>query len=66
VKQIEGKARRHQRFDRMFFWYVPLMSLVMAGILLNASGWQWHLMAFSIPGFGLGYVLCALLTQVRE
>lgn len=66
MKQIEGKAYRRQRPDRMFYWYVPLMSAVLTGILLHVNGWQWHLLAFIIPGIGIGGVLYALLSQVRE
>jgi len=64
MKQIDGKATRRVSYDRMFFWYVPLMSVALALILLYVSGWQWHLLAFAIPGIGIGGVLGVLLRDV--
>ena len=62
--QIEGKARRTQKYDRMFFWYVPLMAVIMAAIFLNASGWHWPFLAFPLPGLLIGMVLGVLLRDV--
>lgn len=61
MKQIDGKATRRPKYDRLFFWYVPLVSIILTLILLNATGWDWRLLAFMIPGIGIGGVLGVLL-----
>lgn len=65
MKQIEGRARFWQKYSRMFFWYVPAMSIVVFLLLMPSIGWDWLTgLAFLIPGIGIGGVLGVLLRDV--
>lgn len=57
-KTIEGKATRRQRYDPMFFWYVPLVSAVLFGFTFYASGWDYRLaFGFGFPCLAIGVVI---------
>lgn len=62
MKQIDGKAKRVVKYDRMFFWYVPLMALFPIGLGLAASGWNWVAIGCAVfGGLAIGAVLGVLL-----
>ena len=64
MKQIEGRATRVQKYDRMFFWYVPAGAIFMAGLGLAAFQWNWLVLGMMIPGAMIGMVLGVLLRDV--
>ena len=41
MKQIEGRATRVQKYDRVFFWACPVGGLVWLGFAAYASDWDW-------------------------
>lgn len=65
MKQIEGKSRRVLKYDRMFFWYVPLLSVFPIFLGLAATNWHWGGIACAVfGGIGIGGVLGVLLRDV--
>lgn len=65
MKQIEGRARFRQKYSRMFFWYVPLISVIGFLLMMPTIDWDWLTgIAFLIPGIGIGGVLGVLLRDV--
>lgn len=64
MKQIDGKARRVIKYDRMFFWYVPAGATLWIVYGLYAYGWDWLLLTFVAPGILIGIVLGVWLKDV--
>jgi CHASE2 domain-containing sensor protein len=61
MKQVEGKARRVQKYDRMFYWYIPLVGIGGIGLGLALTGWNWlAATCILIGGMGIGVVLGVL------
>lgn len=61
MRQIDGKATRVQKYDRMFFWYVPVCAVVLAGIGWAAFDWNPLALGMMVPGAMIGAVLGILL-----
>lgn len=57
MKQIEGKATRVQKYDRMFFWSVPTMSAYLIYIGFGANDWNPMSLFLLIPGIAIGVVI---------
>ena len=64
MKQIEGRATRVQKYDRMFFWYVPACAIFLAGLGLAAMDWNWIALGMIVPGVMIGVVLGVVLKDV--
>lgn len=64
-KIIEGKARRVLKYDRMFFWYVPLGGVLLAGLAFWGYPSAWPQIGLGIfAGIGIGGVLGVLLRDI--
>lgn len=63
-KTIEGKARVRQKYDRLFYWYIPLMACFAVVIALAAVDWNLKGLVMLFPGVGFGVVIGVLLRDV--
>lgn len=62
MKQIEGRATRVQKYDRMFFWYVPSGAIFLAVLALLGFPQAWPQIGLGLfAGLMLGIVAGVLL-----
>ena len=65
MKQIDGKARRVQKYDRMFFWYVPACAAFIGWLGYAGAPSAWVQVSLGVAaGVLVGGVLGVLLRDV--